>query len=414
VTRNERVKAEAIWTILASEATEGDTIGGLMPKAPATVFAGLGTTIFESMSRLAETHRAINLGQGFPDEGGPSGVVEEARSFLLAGNNQYPPMAGLVTLREAIARHEDRCYGLTRDPKTDVLVTSGATEALASALLGLVSPGDEVIVFEPLYDSYVPIIRRAGGVPVPVRLEPPSFRLDPAALARAVSERTRVILINDPMNPAAKAFDRAELEAVVRVADSADAIILCDEVYEHLVYGREHVPIATLPGAGDRTLKVGSAGKIFSMTGWKVGWLTGPAALVSVVARAHQYLTFTTPPNLQAGVAWGLDNASAWVDELTRTLGEKRDKFAAGLTKLGMSVLPATGTYFLNVSLHGTEWEGRDAEYCRHLTEHRGVAAIPLSAFYVGEPVRDVVRFCFAKRYEVLDGALARLAHAAR
>lgn len=385
-----------------------------MPRAASTVFAELGTTIFESMSRLAETHGAINLGQGFPDEGGPAGVVEEARSFLLSGNNQYPPMAGIVTLREAIARHEARHYGLVRDPKAEVLVTSGATEALAAALLGLVSPGDEVIVFEPLYDSYVPIIRRAGGVPVPVRLEPPGFRLDPVPLQRAVSDRTRVILINDPMNPAAKAFERAELEMVLRVAVEADAVLLCDEVYEHLVYGAPHIPLAALPGAAERTLKVGSAGKIFSMTGWKVGWLTGPAALVSVVARAHQYLTFTTPPNLQAGVAWGLDHAGDWVDDLTRTLEKKRDHFAAELTKLGMRVLPATGTYFLNVSLEGTEWAGRDAEYCRHLTEHGGVAAIPLSAFYVGEPVRDVVRFCFAKRYQVLDGALERLARAAR
>lgn len=386
-----------------------------MPKTPTTVFAGLGTTIFESMSRLAEQHRAINLGQGFPDEGGPAAVVEEARAYLLSGNNQYPPMAGLVALRESIARHEKRHYALDRDPKTDVLVTSGATEALATSLLGLVSPGDEVVVFEPLYDSYVPIIRRAGATPVPVRLQPPDFHLDEAALTRAVTHKTRVILVNDPQNPAAKAFDRSELTAIVRAASAVDAVILCDEVYEHLVFGsREHVPIATLDGAKERTLKIGSAGKIFSMTGWKVGWITGPAELVSVVARAHQYLTFTTPPNLQAAVAWGLDNAGDWVRNLTTELEKKRDHFDAGLRKLEMRPLPATGTYFLNVDLTNTEWAGRDAECCRFLTECRGVAAIPLSAFYVGEPTKDVIRFCVAKRYEVLDAALERLGRTER
>jgi N-succinyldiaminopimelate aminotransferase len=381
-----------------------------MPKNPTTVFASLGTTIFERMSRLAEEHRAINLGQGFPDEGGPAAVIEEARSYLLSGNNQYPPMAGLAGLREAIARHEMRHYALDRNPKTEVLVTSGATEALAASLLGLVSPGDEVVVFEPLYDSYVPMIRRAGATPVPVRLEPPDFRLDEAALGRAVGEKTRVILVNDPLNPAAKAFDRRERALIVGAARSVDAVILCDEVYEHLVYGgRKHEPIATLEDAKDRTLKIGSAGKIFSMTGWKVGWITGPADLVSVVARAHQYLTFTTPPNLQAAVAWGLDNAGDWIQGLTFELEKKRDHFAEGLRRLGMRPLPASGTYFLNVDLAGTEWAGRDADYCRFLTECRGVAAIPLSAFYVGDPARDAVRFCFAKRYDVLDAALERL-----
>ncbi len=384
-----------------------------MPRPAATVFASLGTTIFESMSRLAEQHRAINLGQGFPDEGGPAELIAEASAYLSTGNNQYPPMAGLPALREAIARHERRQYGLERDPKTEVLVTSGATEALAAALLGLVSPGDEVIVFEPLYDSYVPIIRRAGATPVPIRLHAPDFSLDEAALSAAVSAKTRAILVNDPQNPAAKVFTRAELGAITRAAAQADAVIICDEVYEHLVFdGLEHVPIATLDGARERTIKIGSAGKIFSMTGWKVGWLTGPAELVSVIARAHQYLTFTTPPNLQAAVAWGLDNARAWVDGLTRTLQEKRDHFGAGLERIGMRVLPARGTYFLNVDVGRTEWAGKDAAFCRHLTERRGVAAIPLSAFYVRDAPGDVVRFCFAKRIEVLDGALERLSKA--
>lgn len=380
------------------------------PRLPGTIFASLGTTIFETMSRLAEAHGAINLGQGFPDEGGPPGVIDEAARYLREGNNQYPPLAGLPALREAIARHEQRCYGLARDPKSEVIVTSGATEALAAALLALVEPGDEVIVFEPLYDSYVPMILRAGGVPVPIRLHAPAFSLDPAELRRKLSDKTRVILVNDPQNPAGKAWTDAELQAVAAAALDADAIVLCDEVYEHLVFdGRRHTPIASLPDLGPRTLKIGSAGKVFSMTGWKVGWITGPAALCSVVAKAHQYLTFTTPPNLQAGVAWGLDHASEWVEELTRSLESKRDHFGAGLRAAGLEVLPSGGTYFLNVDLAGTPWAGRDAEYCRDLTERRGVAAIPLCAFYLTTPPRDVVRFCFAKKRAVLEAALERL-----
>lgn len=380
-----------------------------MPPRSTTVFASLTTTIFESMSRLAEAHRALNLGQGFPDEGGPVAVVEEARRFLLEGNNQYPPMAGLLALREAIARHEARCYGLTFDPKTEVIVTSGATEALTAAILAFVSPGDEVIVVEPLYDSYVPIIRRAGGTPVPVRLSAPDWHLDPDAIARAASDKTRMILINNPQNPAGKVFTRAELEGIAAVARDRDAIILADEVYEHLVFdGAAHVPLASI--CPERTLKVGSAGKIFSMTGWKVGWLTGPADLVTVVARTHQYLTFTTPPNLQSAVALGLDREEAWIGALTAALQEKRDHFARGLRQLGMQVLPTAGTYFLCVDLSGTPWEDRDEAFCHDLTERRGVAAIPLGAFYVEAPSRNVARFCFAKKRELLDAALDRLA----
>lgn len=379
-------------------------------RTPTTVFSELGTTIFETMSRLAEAHKAINLGQGFPDEPGPSAVVERAAEYLRNGNNQYPPMPGILPLREAIARHERDHWGLERDPQGEVIVTSGATEALAACLLAIVSPGDEVIVFEPLYDSYVPIIRRAGGVPVPVRLEAPDFALDTSALARALTLRTRAILINDPANPAAKCFTRPELEAIARFCKEADLLVISDEVYEHLVFdGAKHTPLSTLEETRDRSLKIGSAGKIFSMTGWKVGWITGPRALTSIVSRAHQYLTFTTPPNLQAGVAWGLDHERAFIAQQTKTLQHKRDHFTQGLRRAGLRVLPAQGTYFVNVDLSGTDWAGRDQEYCRHLTEHVGVAAIPLSAFYVHDPPKSTVRFCVAKRYEVLDAALERL-----
>ncbi len=384
-----------------------------MPRRPTTNLAALGTTIFETMSRLAEASGAINLGQGFPDEGGPEGVIAEAVRTLREASNQYPPMAGLLALRSAIARHELHYYGLERDPATEVLVTSGATEALAATLLTLVSPGDEVLVFEPVYDCYLPMIQRAGGVVVPVRLAAPDFELSEERLRERLTSRLRVILLNNPQNPSGKVFSRAELELIVRVAQEHDAILVCDEVYEHLVFGaHEHIPAASLPGARDRTLKIGSAGKVFSMTGWKVGWVTGPAELVSLVARAHQYLTFTTPPNLQAAVAWGLDHERAWIGELTRALEDKRDRLAAGLTSLGFSVLPSAGTYFLNLDLSASEWAQRDEAFARHLTEQLKVAAIPLRSFYVESPCCDLVRFCFAKKHDVLQAALGRLSTA--
>jgi aspartate/methionine/tyrosine aminotransferase len=379
-------------------------------REPRTNLATLGTTIFETMSRLAEAHGAVNLGQGFPDEGGPTSVVEEARRFLLQGNNQYPPMVGLLALRQAIAQHEAQHYGLVRDPATEVLVTSGATEALSAAILALVEPGDRVVVFEPLYDSYVPMIRRAGGVVVPLRLEPPDFAFGEELVTKLRASGAKLILLNDPQNPSAKAFTRDELAAIAAAARELDAFVLSDEVYEHLVFDdRPHIPIATLPDAAERTLKVGSAGKVFSMTGWKVGWLTGPARLVRAVARAHQYLTFTTPPNLQSAVAHGLVHEAPWIGALRASLQRKRDHLARGLTAAGMRVLPCAGSYFLDVDLSGTEWAGRDEEYARDLVEHRRVASIPLAPFYVDEPRRDLVRFCFAKRYEVLDAALERL-----
>lgn len=377
---------------------------------PHPIFAELGTTIFETMSRLAEAHGAINLGQGFPDETMPRAILEKACEAILTGSNQYPSMHGVPALRKAITAHEERHYGLKRKWDEDVVVTSGATEALAAAIFAFVGDGDEVIVFEPLYDAYVPLIRRAGGRAVPVRLEPPAWGLDPAALRKALTSKTRAILINDPLNPAAKVYDASELKAVAAIAQEADLIVIADEVYEHLTFdGRKHIPLSTLPGMNERTLKIGSAGKIFSATGWKVGWVTGPAALVKFVAKAHQFLTFTTPPNLQAAVAYGLDEWDAWAAGLKKSMQEKRDHLARGFTGAGMQVLPSQGTYFLSASLAGTKWAGRDDEYCRHITETARVAAIPMSAFYIERPNASTVRFCFAKKPDVLDGAIERL-----
>jgi len=374
------------------------------------VFAALGTTIFDIMSRLADANSAINLGQGFPDETGPREILAKAADAILSGNNQYPPMAGIAALRQAIAAHEKRHWTLDRVWNEEVVVTSGATEALAACILAFVSPGDEVIIFEPFYDAYLPLIRRAGGIAVPVRLEAPDWRLDERALRQALSPRTKALLLNDPLNPAAKVYDASELRLIADIAREADLVAIVDAVYEHLTFDdRPHIPLASLPGMNARTLKIGSAGKIFCVTGWKVGWITGPSDLIKLVAKAHQFLTFTTPPNLQAAVAYGLDEWDGWLSGLKNQMQEKRDHLAAGLAAAGMKVLPAQGTYFLNVSIEGTNWKGRDADYCRHITEHSRVAAIPLSAFYVDDPEASTVRFCFAKKFEVLDEAIRRL-----
>ena len=373
-------------------------------------YAELGTTIFEVMSRLAETNNAVNLGQGFPDEAGPREILERAADYLLTGSNQYPPMAGVVALRKAIAAHEQRHWQLTRKWDEEVVVTSGATEALACAILAFISPGDEVIIFEPSYDAYVPLIQRAGGIPVPVRLEAPNWALNERALRAALTPKTRAVLLNDPLNPAAKVFAAAELKLIAGICEEADLLAIVDAVYEHLTYdNRAHVPLASLPGMGERTLKIGSAGKIFCVTGWKVGWITGPAPLMRIIGKAHQFLTFTTPPNLQAAVAYGLDEWDPWLSSLKKTMAEKRDHLSDGLKAAGMNVLPAQGTYFINASIARTKWEGRDAEYCRHITETNRVAAIPLSAFYMRDPEASIIRFCFAKKYEVLDEAIRRL-----
>lgn len=379
-------------------------------KAGNSVLSGYGTTIFEVMSRLAETHRAVNLGQGFPDGNGPDDVVEVASRYLREGWNQYPSMMGLPALREAVAAHARRFHGLDVDWRTEVMVTSGATEALAACLFGLLEPGDEVVLFQPLYDSYVPIIRRAGAVPRLVTLKPPGWTFTAADLEAAFGPRTKLVLMNTPQNPAAKVWTRDELALLADACLAHDTLAVCDEVYEHLVFdGRPHVPLMTLPGMRDRTLRIGSAGKTFSLTGWKVGYVTGAAALLQPVAKAHQFLTFTTPPNLQAAVAYGLAKEDAYFSGLAAEMQGKRDRLTAGLAAAGLHVLPAEGTYFVTVDLRASGIAEADADFCKRITVEAGVAAIPVSAFYEEGAPDHLIRFCVCKKDETLDAGVARL-----
>lgn len=374
------------------------------------LFAKTGTTVFEVMSRLALQHDAINLGQGFPDGRGPEDVLQAAADALLSGWNQYPPMMGIPALRQAVAEHGRRFYGLEVDWQREVMVTSGATEALAACLLGLIEPGDEVVLFQPLYDCYAPMVRRAGGVPKYVSLAPPDWRFDRADLERAFSPRTKLVLLNNPLNPAAKVFSREELTLIAEFIEGADAYAVCDEVYEHIVFdGRPHIPLITLPGMRDRCLKIGSAGKTFSLTGWKVGYVTASPDLLAPVSKAHQFLVFTTPPNLQSAVAFGLSKDETYFAGLSAEMQAKRDRLATGLQEIGLNVLPCAGTYFVNVDVCEAGFEGDDVAFCRHITETAGVAAIPNSAFYQEDPLNTVVRFCFSKQDSVLDEAIARM-----
>jgi aspartate/methionine/tyrosine aminotransferase len=379
-------------------------------RSPNAVYRSLGTTIFDVMSRLAVKHDAVNLGQGFPDDRGPEDVLAAAAEALTAGSNQYPPMMGLPSLRQAIAAHEQRFYGLAFDWSSEVLVTSGATEALAACVLALVEPGDEAIVIQPAYDAYAPLVRRAGGTPRFVTLRPPDWRLDEAELAAAFSARTKLVLLNNPQNPAGKVYTREELSLVARLVEEHDAYVVCDEVYEHIVFTRAcHVPFISLPGMRARSLKIGSAGKTFSLTGWKVGMVVGPPELIQLVGKAHQFLTFTTPPNLQAAVAYGLGKGDDYFTGLARELERRRDRLALGLAALGLETLRADGAYFLCFDVRSAGFAGGDVDYCRHLVEEVGVAAIPLSAFYEEAPETHLARLCFCKQDAVIDRALERL-----
>jgi aspartate/methionine/tyrosine aminotransferase len=377
------------------------------------IYTALPTTIFTVMSGLARELGAINLGQGFPDEPGPLAIRQAAAEAVLNGNNQYPPMPGIPELREAVARHYARHQGLDLDWKTEVTVTSGATEALACAFLALIEPGDEVVLFQPMYDAYAPMVRRSGGVPVPARLQPPHWRFDRAMLEAVFSDRTRLVVLNNPLNPTATAFSEVDLALLAEVCVKRDVIAICDEVWEQVVFGSTvHRPLIAFPGMRERTVKIGSAGKMFALTGWKVGFLCAAPELTSVLAKAHQFLTFTTPPNLQSAVAWGLDHSEDWFRTMPVDLAASKDRLADGLRREGFAVLPSQATYFLNVDLTASGVTLGDMEFCLRAVKEAGVAGIPVSAFYESEAVTSVMRLCFAKRDETLDEGVSRLARA--
>jgi N-succinyldiaminopimelate aminotransferase len=372
-------------------------------------------TIFTTMTALAVRTGALNLGQGFPDQDGPPSVAEAAVQALRGGHNQYPPGPGIPELRHAIARHQQRRYGIDLDPDTEVVVTAGATEAIAATMLALVNPGDEVVVTEPYYDSYLATIDMAGGTrrPVGLRRTDDGFRLDLDALRATVTDDTVLLLVNTPHNPTGAVLDETERAAIAEVAVRHDVVVVVDEVYEHLLYdGRRHVPLATLPGMADRTVSISSAGKTFSFTGWKVGWVTGSAELVATVLSAKQWLTFTNAAPLQPAVAHALDHESAYVEKLAVGLQDKRDLLCAGLADLGLDPVRPEGTYFTLSDVSRLGW--RDGmEFCLALPERAGVVAIPAMAFYDDvDAGRHLVRWAFCKDTPVLEQALERLAAA--
>jgi len=373
---------------------------------------GIPPTIFTTMSALAIRTGAVNLGQGFPDADGPASVLDAARDAIASGANQYAPGNGVAVLRQAIARHQHRHYGLGLDPDSQVVVTTGCTEGIAAALLALVDPGDEVVVLEPYYDSYVAMIQMAGGVRRPVTLRAPDFRLDAEELRAAVGPRTRLVLLNSPHNPTGTVLTRAELQAVADVALEHDLLVVTDEVYEHLTFGdHDHVPLATLPGMFERTLTLSSAGKSYSVTGWKVGWATGPAALVGAVLAASQWLTFTSGAPLQPAVAHGLDAEPEWPRALAASLEKRRDLLCDGLASLGLDVRRPEGTYFALTDISSLGW--RDGmEFCLALPERAGVVAIPAQPFHDSAAGDQLVRWAFCKEVDVIEEGLRRLAAA--
>jgi N-succinyldiaminopimelate aminotransferase len=376
------------------------------------LYEQMRTSVFERMSALAVKHGAVNLGQGFPDFGWPDEILEAAARAVKEGSNQYAPSRGLPALREAVAAHYGRHQGL--DLSADhVCVTSGATEALGAAILATVAPGDEIIILTPAYDSYAPMIRRGGAVPVEVALQPPGWRVEQAALEAAVTAKTRAILFNNPQNPAGRLFDMDELEAVAAVVREHDLTIISDEVWEHIVLdGRRFTSLLSLPGMAGRTIKIGSAGKIFSLTGWKVGWMVAAPELANVVARAHQFLTFCTAPNLQSAVAFGLNEGDAWIEPMRARFQRSRDRMTKGLRDAGFTVLDAAATYFLCVDLAASGIDLDDESFAQAAVEQAGVAVVPISAFAERDPSRHLVRLCFGKKDETIDAGVAAMARA--
>ncbi len=370
----------------------------------------MGTTIFAEMSALAVETGSVNLGQGFPDTDGPPAVAQAAAKAILAGRgNQYPPGPGIPELREAIAGHQRRFYGLSYDPGAEILVTAGATEAIAAAMLALVEPGDEVVAFEPYYDSYAASIAMAGGIRVPVTLRPPGFRPDLDALRAAVTPRTRAILLNSPHNPTGAVFGRDEMAGIARIAREHDLLVVTDEVYEHVIFSGEHVPMASLPGMRERTVSISSAGKTFSFTGWKIGWVTATAELTAAVRAAKQFLTYVSGGPFQYAVAEALALPDAYFAGLREDLRMKRDLLSGGLAELGFEVYPPDGTYFVTTDIRPLGEEDGVA-FCAGLPRRAGVVAIPSVVFYDDQEAgRSQVRFAFCKRPEVLKEALNRL-----
>ncbi len=378
----------------------------------ASRLVGIPPTVFSEMSALAVRTGAINLGQGFPDEDGPASVVRRAQEALAEGDNQYAPGIGIPALRRAVAAHQQRHYGIELDPDRDVVVTTGCTEGISSALLGLVDPGDEVVVLEPFYDSYLAMLQMVGAVRRPVTLRAPDFRLDPDELRAAVTPRTRFVLLNSPHNPTGTVLTTAELEAVAEVAREHDLVVITDEVYEHLTFdGAVHTPIATLPGMAERTLTLSSVGKSYSFTGWKVGWATGPADLVGAVLAAKQWLTFTSGAPLQPAVAFARTEEPDWPHEHARDLQRRPDLLCAGLRKAGLEPRVPEGTYFALTDVADLGWDdGR--EFCLALPERAGVVAIPTQGFHDSDAGRHLVRWAFCKGDTVIADGVRRLAEA--
>ena len=376
------------------------------------LYEQLQTSVFERMSALAIKHGAVNLGQGFPDFGWPDEILDAAAHALKEGSNQYAPSRGLPQLRKAVADHYARHFSESLEPD-NICVTSGATEALGACILATVTPGDEVIIFTPAYDSYAPMIRRAGGTVREIALRPPEWRIDRPAVESAIGSKTRAILFNNPQNPTGRLFDRDELQVIADAATAHDLTVISDEVWEHILLdGQSFTPIATLPGMAERTLKIGSAGKIFSLTGWKVGWIAAAPEIAGVAARAHQFLTFSTAPNLQSAVAYGMAEGDAWIEPMRQRFARSRDRMIGGLKAAGYSVLHPASTYFLCVDLPESGIELDDESFALAAVEQAGVAVVALSAFAEQDPPRHLVRLCFAKRDDTIDAGVEAMAKA--
>jgi aspartate/methionine/tyrosine aminotransferase len=376
------------------------------------LYQAMKVSVFERMSLAAAKHGAVNLGQGFPDFGWPDEILDAAARALKEGSNQYAPSRGLPELRQAIADHYGRHFGQHLDPE-HICVTSGATEALGAMILATVEPGDEVIIFTPAYDSYAPMIRRAGATPREIALRPPGWRIDADALAQAITEKTRAIIFNNPQNPTGRLYGLDELQLIADAAIKHDLTVISDEVWEHvLLHGERFTPLATLPGMAERVLKAGSAGKIFSLTGWKVGWIVASPENAAVAARAHQFLTFATAPNLQAAVAYGMEQGDAWIEPMRQRFARASTRMSEGLAAAGYEVLEPASTYFLCVDLKASGVDVDDEAFASVAVERAGVATVPVSAFAEDNPSRHLVRLCFAKRDETIDAGVAAMARA--